>query len=170
MLTVEYFGHLVRVPLVLLFCANSRQPERLYVILAGRIMLSLEHGDMDTPSSMKVASVFPQELFDNIIDHFYDDMETLKRCSLVCKSWLPSTSLHLLHAARWPSPALEYDRIYDGYIGYPKPISTSRHISEGGFPSLFPARWGELYACLQPSEQCNRLTAAAGSNPGVQPL
>lgn len=39
---------------------------------------------------------FPQELVDNIIDHAHDDKPTLASCTLVCRSWLPSSSYHLL--------------------------------------------------------------------------
>ena len=37
----------------------------------------------------------PQEMCDHIIDLFYDDPETLKRCSLVSKSWVTRTQNHL---------------------------------------------------------------------------
>src|SRR5262245_31431042 len=40
-------------------------------------------------------SLLAQELSDNIIDHLHDDKPTLRRCGLVCRSWLPSSRFHL---------------------------------------------------------------------------
>ena len=37
----------------------------------------------------------PQEVCDYIVDLLYDDPETLKRCCLVSKSWVPRTQKHL---------------------------------------------------------------------------
>jgi hypothetical protein len=37
----------------------------------------------------------PNELIDRIIDHLYDDLTTLRCCTLVAKSFLPSSRLHL---------------------------------------------------------------------------
>lgn len=44
----------------------------------------------------------PSELTDYIIDHLYDDAQTLRQCSLVCRAWLPSSSLHLFRSLSWP--------------------------------------------------------------------
>ncbi|EKM48440.1 uncharacterized protein PHACADRAFT_266362 [Phanerochaete carnosa HHB-10118-sp] len=44
----------------------------------------------------------PQELFDIIIDNLHSDKDTLKECSLVCRSWVPSSSFHLLRRVAWP--------------------------------------------------------------------
>jgi len=41
-------------------------------------------------------TVFPVEVFENIIDHLWDQQDALKTCSLVCKSWYPRSRLHLL--------------------------------------------------------------------------
>lgn len=38
---------------------------------------------------------FPNEMWDRIIDHLYDDDAALGACSLVAKSWLPTSRLHL---------------------------------------------------------------------------
>lgn len=45
----------------------------------------------------------PQELSDLIIDHLYDDTDALRQCSLVCKSWEPSSTLHLFSSFSWPA-------------------------------------------------------------------
>ena len=37
----------------------------------------------------------PAEILDNIIDYLHDNPETLKRCCLVSKSWIPRTRKHL---------------------------------------------------------------------------
>lgn len=39
----------------------------------------------------------PLELWDNIIDHLWDNCKSLATCSLVCRAWLPSTRIHLFH-------------------------------------------------------------------------
>lgn len=44
----------------------------------------------------------PQEIADAIIDHLYDDPETLKNCSLVCKSWELSSAHHIFPSWSWP--------------------------------------------------------------------
>ena len=36
----------------------------------------------------------PNEILDIIIDFLHDDQDALQTCSLVCKSWLPSTRFH----------------------------------------------------------------------------
>lgn len=41
---------------------------------------------------------------DITIDNLHSDKETLKRCSLVCRDWVPSSSLHLLRRVAWPMP------------------------------------------------------------------
>lgn len=50
---------------------------------------------MDISNEASRVPAFPQEIVDIIIDHLHDDPETLRKCSLVCQSWLPSTSLHI---------------------------------------------------------------------------
>ncbi|KDR80716.1 hypothetical protein GALMADRAFT_241132 [Galerina marginata CBS 339.88] len=39
----------------------------------------------------------PQEIFDNVIDHFHADFHTLRNCALVSPSWLSSARAHLFH-------------------------------------------------------------------------
>lgn len=39
-------------------------------------------------------AVIAQELVDQIIDHLYDEPQTLSACSLVCRDWLPSCRFH----------------------------------------------------------------------------
>jgi hypothetical protein len=41
------------------------------------------------------SSVLPQELYDEIIGHFHDDLVTLASCALVSRSWLRSSRYHL---------------------------------------------------------------------------
>ena len=47
-----------------------------------------------TSTSMSDPRRLPQEVCDHIIDLSYDDAETLKRCCLVSKSWVPRTRKH----------------------------------------------------------------------------
>ncbi|KAI0784414.1 hypothetical protein C8Q75DRAFT_810190 [Abortiporus biennis] len=44
--------------------------------------------------------LLPPELFDEAIDHLWDDPHALQACSLTCRSWLPSSRLHLFRTVR----------------------------------------------------------------------
>ena len=46
--------------------------------------------------------VIPPEISDCIIDFLHSDKDSLRRCSLVCRAWLPSSSLHLFERFWWP--------------------------------------------------------------------
>lgn len=46
-------------------------------------------------------SVFPQEVYDSIIDHLHDEREALNTCSLVSKAWVSSSSFHLWIGLTW---------------------------------------------------------------------
>lgn len=39
----------------------------------------------------------PVELWDNILDHLWEDRDSLAECSLVCRTWLPAARTHLFH-------------------------------------------------------------------------
>lgn len=39
----------------------------------------------------------PQELIDQILDHFSEDKETLSQCGIVCRAWVPTAQMHLFH-------------------------------------------------------------------------
>ncbi|PSR75378.1 hypothetical protein PHLCEN_2v9136 [Hermanssonia centrifuga] len=41
------------------------------------------------------SAAFPPELFDETLDHLWDDPKSLKACSLACRAWVPTTRLHL---------------------------------------------------------------------------
>jgi len=51
----------------------------------------------------------PQELVEIIIDHLQKDITTLKQCSLVHRSWLPRSRLHLFSSFTWDCNRLEHD-------------------------------------------------------------
>ena len=42
----------------------------------------------------------PQELTDIVIDYLHDDTSSLQACSVVCRSWLPSSHWHLFYKIR----------------------------------------------------------------------
>ncbi|TBU35415.1 hypothetical protein BD311DRAFT_1947 [Dichomitus squalens] len=42
----------------------------------------------------------PPELCDQTIDHLWDDLESLRACSLTCKDWLPGSRYHLFRNVR----------------------------------------------------------------------
>ncbi|KAI0958360.1 hypothetical protein AcV7_004197 [Taiwanofungus camphoratus] len=44
-----------------------------------------------------MASLFPQEIIDQILDHNHSDVPTLRSCSLTCHSWERSSRLHLFY-------------------------------------------------------------------------
>jgi hypothetical protein len=60
----------------------------------------------------------PQEIIDQVIDHLYDDWETLRTCALVCRAWVPSSRYHLFGVVN--IYALEYEQPgrYSSLIGH----------------------------------------------------
>lgn len=42
----------------------------------------------------------PPEIWDQVIDHLWSDMKTLKICSLVCRTWYPSAHMHLFRSVK----------------------------------------------------------------------
>jgi hypothetical protein len=49
--------------------------------------------------------ILPPELFDETLDHLWDDPATLRACSLTCRAWVPTTRLHLFRTVRLSSEA-----------------------------------------------------------------
>ncbi|KAI0332589.1 hypothetical protein GY45DRAFT_1320789 [Cubamyces sp. BRFM 1775] len=45
-------------------------------------------------------ATLPPELCDQAIDYLWDDIESLRACSLTCKAWLPSSRFHLFRNVR----------------------------------------------------------------------
>ncbi|KAI0634011.1 hypothetical protein C8Q77DRAFT_720450 [Trametes polyzona] len=45
-----------------------------------------------------MSSVFPQELYDSVIDATRRDISTLKQCALTCRAWLPRSRYNLYFA------------------------------------------------------------------------
>jgi hypothetical protein len=75
-----------------------------------------------------------QELIDAIIDHFHADRQDLLVCSLVCRSWLPSSQRHLFHRITfYPTPNMP-DGGGAGIVPYSKRLHrvllSSPHISD----------------------------------------
>lgn len=50
-------------------------------------------------------TVLPPELFDETLDHLWDDPKALQACSLTCRSWVPTVRLHLFRTIRLHSPS-----------------------------------------------------------------
>ncbi|PCH37694.1 hypothetical protein WOLCODRAFT_95650 [Wolfiporia cocos MD-104 SS10] len=44
--------------------------------------------------------VLPPELWDETIDHLWDDPKALTACALTCRDWVPSSRLHLFRTVR----------------------------------------------------------------------
>ncbi|KAH9928087.1 uncharacterized protein B0H18DRAFT_1001337 [Fomitopsis serialis] len=58
-----------------------------------------QHWSGDT-YTMRAASVLPPELFDESIDHLWDDPKSLAACALTCRSWVGTSRLHLFRTVR----------------------------------------------------------------------
>ncbi|KAF9461180.1 hypothetical protein BDZ94DRAFT_855128 [Collybia nuda] len=52
------------------------------------------------------SQTLPQELIDNVIDHFHDDRPSLKACALVCRAWLSSCRAHIFHSISLQPPTV----------------------------------------------------------------
>ncbi|KAH9848854.1 hypothetical protein C2E23DRAFT_878458 [Lenzites betulinus] len=49
---------------------------------------------------MSSRSILPPELCDETIDYLWDDVDSLRACSLTCKAWLPCSRFHLFRNVR----------------------------------------------------------------------
>lgn len=56
---------------------------------------------------------FPQEIIDMIVDYLYDSKKALFACSLVSRSWLPSSRVHLFQTLN----ICQIDRHFDSSFG-----------------------------------------------------
>lgn len=50
-------------------------------------------------------STLPPELFDETLDHLWDDPQSLHACMLTCRTWVPTARLHLFRTVRLSSPS-----------------------------------------------------------------
>ncbi|KAH8102423.1 hypothetical protein BXZ70DRAFT_781410 [Cristinia sonorae] len=50
-------------------------------------------------------SVFPQEITDYVLDFLHDNPKALRACAKTCRSWLPTSYLHLFANITFQSPA-----------------------------------------------------------------
>ena len=121
-----------------------------------------ERGGSDLPPTMSTQPYLPREICDHIIDIFHDDPETLKRCCLVSKSWVPRTQKHLFSyvtfkSADYPkwrktfpdpmnSPACYTQTLtVDGVLGCPEEMRQIESFSR--IERLIverPSQWAEL--------------------------
>lgn len=53
--------------------------------------------DIMKPRRRCIAHYLPPELIDMVIDFLHNDRPSLLACSLVCRSWLPESRVHLFH-------------------------------------------------------------------------
>ncbi len=60
-------------------------------------------------------TILPPELFDETLDHLWDDPKALQACSLTCRAWVPTARLHLFRTVRLcsPSTCLDFASILD---------------------------------------------------------
>ena len=62
-----------------------------------KLFLGLHGTEVATARPSPLAKL-PQELVEEIISHFFDDIRTLLACSLTCRSWYIGTIRHLHHS------------------------------------------------------------------------
>lgn len=79
---------------------GSRYPPQQLVPCHGHIKVRRKSGGRHRPPSLLISpmfspTVFPNEIYDYIIDHLHKDRRTLLTCSLVCKDWRTTSRFHL---------------------------------------------------------------------------
>ncbi|KAJ7929068.1 hypothetical protein B0H13DRAFT_2310933 [Mycena leptocephala] len=84
---------------------------------------------------MSEAPALPQELFDLIIDHLFDDVESLRACALVSSNFLPSSRAHI------------FSHLKVGPIDHEHSIDELREILARS-PTLLLTFMGRGMACL----------------------
>jgi len=47
-------------------------------------------------------SMFPQEVYEHVIDHLHDDKAALGVCGRVCRAWVPASRYHLFRKVMIP--------------------------------------------------------------------
>lgn len=77
------------------------------VVLASRVRKRFEPNNPSDPSIIGASDQLliplptvltegvPQELYERIIDHLYEDIPALLACCLVCRAWVPASRYHL---------------------------------------------------------------------------
>lgn len=54
-----------------------------------------------------LVNTIPTELIERILDHLYDDVRTLKACTLVCRAWFTRSRYHLFAHVQLGSPRID---------------------------------------------------------------
>ena len=57
--------------------------------------------------STSLANMIPTEIFERILDHLYEDVNTLKACTLVCRSWFARSRYHLFAHVQLDRPRID---------------------------------------------------------------
>ncbi|KAF9050535.1 hypothetical protein BJ165DRAFT_1458567 [Panaeolus papilionaceus] len=57
-------------------------------------------------STVRPIPSLPQELVDNIVDHLYDDRQSLSNCTLISHAWLPASRHHFFSKISLKAPSL----------------------------------------------------------------
>lgn len=113
-----------------------------------QLVVHAERGGAITGSSAVGTRSIPQDVVDCVMEFFYDDKNALKKCSLVCRTWLWRASIHLFQRFSWP-PCRHAWR--DRYGLQTQCLC----LSLGG-----PAFWSSLFALF---ERSPRLQDAVGT-------
>lgn len=66
-------------------------------------------------------TILPPELFDETLDHLWDDVATLRACNLTCRAWVPTVRLHLFRTV-WLSSS-------ESCIGFASVLETAPPVT-----------------------------------------
>ena len=93
---------------------------------------------------------FPAELLDHTVDHLHNERDTLKRCCLVSKSWIPRARKHLFADVEFrtaadlqswkrmfPDPSTSPARYTKSLVVNCPPSATASDTEEGGWIQTF---------------------------------
>ena len=91
------------------------------------------------PRKLRIAPVVPPEVCDMILDCLTEDKESLVRCSLVCKNWVPRSRRHLWKRIKLDCAEDNGDQIPPSRTPYrallPSPLQ-SRPLSSGASTTI----------------------------------
>ena len=108
-------------------------------------------------------AILPPELFDETLDHLWDDPKALQACSLTCRAWVPTARLHLFRTVRLSSPSTCADF---ASIAHPlRPFEPCRlripFVCLLIYEGLTPVRSGQLSIQIHSLKQIQAAQAAA---------
>ena len=96
----------------------------------------------------------PPELLDHIVDLLYDDVDALKRCCLVSKSWIPGARKHLFADVklRFPTRLQAWKNAFPNSSTSPACYAKSLFIGYPGEATVADAQdvgWIQTFSCVE---------------------